>query len=138
MSITTSKKTRRSFLQKAGLVLVAGSPVLTEPERKKELFVHHVFFYLKNPQSVQDEAKLVEGLEMLSKVSMIQLSHIGRPATTSRDVIEKGYSISWLCFFKNLIEEEMYQTDPIHLKFVEEYSNLWSKVVVYDSLGRKN
>lgn len=120
------------------MALAVGSPVFSEPERKKDLFVHHVFFYLRNPQSAQDEAKLVEGLEMLSKVSTIQLSHIGRPASTSREVIEKGYSISWLCFFKNLIEEEMYQTDPIHLKFVEEYAHLWSKVVVYDSLGKKN
>lgn len=138
MSISEYRKSRRSFLQKAGLALAVGSPAFAQPERKKDLFVHHVFFYLKNPQSAQDEAKLVEGLEMLSKVSTIQLSHIGRPASTNRSVIEKGYSISWLCFFKNLIEEEMYQTDPIHLKFVEEYAHLWSKVVVYDSMGRKS
>ncbi|TDB65158.1 Dabb family protein [Arundinibacter roseus] len=131
------KASRRSFLQKAGLAAAAGPSLFTQPEKKKELFVHHVFFYLKNPDSAQDEAKLLEGLEKLSKVSTIQMVHIGRPASTNRSVIEKGYAVSWLCFFKNLIEEEMYQTDPIHLKFVEDYAHLWEKVVVYDSVGNK-
>lgn len=121
----------------AGLLVASPSTVYAEPEKKKDLFVHHVFFYLKNPQSTKDEASLLEGLEKLAKVSTIQFVHIGRPAVTNRDGIEKGYSISWLCFFRNLIEEEIYQTDPIHLKFIEDYSYLWEKVVVYDSLGRK-
>jgi hypothetical protein len=132
-----NKSNRRNFLRKAGLAAVGTSPLLPEAKRKKELFVHHVFFYLKNPNSAQDEAKLVEGLEKLAKVPTIQLAHIGRPASTNRDVIVKDYAISWLCFFKNLIEEEIYQTDPIHLKFIEDYSHLWEKVVVYDAIGPK-
>ncbi len=128
---------RRKFIKSAGVAISAPATLLVEPEKKKDLFVHHVFFYLKNPQSVQDEAKLLEGLEKLSKVPTIQFVHIGRPASTSRDVIEKGYAVSWLCFFKNLIEEEIYQTDPIHLKFIEDYSHLWEKVVVYDAVGKK-
>ena len=35
----------------------------------------------------------------------------------------------------NLEEEEVYQSHPIHLKFIEDYSYLWSKVNVYDSVG---
>jgi hypothetical protein len=132
-----NKSNRRSFLRKAGLAAVGTSPLLPEAKRKKDLFVHHVFFYLKNPNSAQDEAKLVEGLEKLTRVPTIQFAHIGRPASTNRDVIVNDYAISWLCFFKNLIEEEIYQTDPIHLKFIEDYSHLWEKVVVYDALGRK-
>lgn len=132
-----TKTNRRTFLQKAGLAAVGTSPLLAAPERKKELLVHHVFFYLKDPQNAQDEAKLLEGLEKLAKISTIQLSHIGRPARTSGGEIEKGYSLSWLCFFKNLIEEEIYQTDPIHVQFLEEYAHLWEKRVVYDALGSK-
>ena len=136
-SNAVSVSTRRSFLRKASLAAVGTSPLLSAPERKKELLVHHVFFYLKDPQSAQDEAKLLEGLEKLAKISTVQLSHIGRPARTSGEDIEKGYAVSWLCFFKNLIEEEIYQTDPIHLKFLEDYAHLWEKRVVYDALGKK-
>jgi hypothetical protein len=38
-----------------------------------------------------------------------------------------------MVFFNSKEDQESYQTDPIHLKFVEENSHLWSKVVVYDS-----
>jgi hypothetical protein len=31
-------------------------------------------------------------------------------------------------------DQESYQSDPIHLKFVEECASLWKKVVVYDSV----
>tara|TARA_R110002124_G_C8713624_1_gene495116 strand:+ start:67 stop:477 length:411 start_codon:yes stop_codon:yes gene_type:complete len=129
---------RRRFLQKAGLATAAiASGPLPQPERNKELFIHHVLFYLKNKNNAQDEAKLLEGLHKLAKVPSIQYVHIGTPAGTSRPVIVKDYTFSWMCIFKNIIEQEIYQTDPIHLKFVEDYSHLWEKVVIYDAVGPK-
>lgn len=97
-------------------------------------FIHHVYFYLNNPDSMEDRDKLVEGLNKLAEVETIQASYIGFPASTDRDVIVKDYQVSWLCFFKNMEEEEMYQKDPIHLKFVEDYSHLWKTVRVHDSI----
>ena len=97
------------------------------------MFVHHVYFWLKNPDSKDDKMKLVEGLKKLSRVKTIRTFHIGQPASTNRDVIDRSYSLSWLVLFDNASDQESYQTDPIHLKFVEECSPLWSKVVVYDS-----
>jgi hypothetical protein len=133
-----NKNSRRRFLKTAGLAVASAVPVSAmEPERVKELFIHHVFFYLKNPNDAKDEAKLMEGLRKLSKVPTIQYVHIGTPAATSRSVIVKDYAISWMCFFKNIIEEEIYQTHPIHLDFVRDYSHLLEKVVVYDSIGPK-
>lgn len=126
--------TRRKFLKTATLATAA--PVFaSEKPAKKELFVHHVYFWLKNPNSEADKAKLIEGLENLSKVSEIKMAHIGTPASTNRSVIEKGYAVSWLLFFDNLEEEEVYQKHPVHLKFIEDYSHLWEKVIVYDSVG---
>jgi hypothetical protein len=151
--------TRRHFLKKTALTGVAASlggaaiaavgaapldiaavdtaAVEAETAPKKELFVHHVYFYLKNPGSAADKAKLLKGLEKLSKVPTIRLVHIGEPATTNRDVIERGYSVSWLCFFDNLADQEVYQKHPIHLKFVDDYAQLWERVIVYDSVGPK-
>jgi hypothetical protein len=98
-------------------------------------FLHHVYFWLKNPESAADRQQLIEGLQKLSKVQTIQLFHIGQPAATNREVIERSYSISWLLLFNNAADQESYQSDPIHLKFVEECSHLWNKVVVYDSVN---
>ncbi len=132
------ENSRRKFLQNAGLATLATvSPLAAEPEKTKELFIHHVYFYLKNKNNAQDEAKLLEGLKKLAKVPTIQYVHIGTPAATNRSVIVTDYTFSWMCFFKNIIEEEIYQTHPIHLDFIKEYSHLWEKVVVYDSIGPK-
>ncbi|QES89475.1 Dabb family protein [Rhizosphaericola mali] len=97
-------------------------------------FVHHVFFYLKNPDNASAAEQLIDGLKKLTQVPTIQYYHIGLPAPTDRDVILGDYSISWLCLFKNLEEEEIYQSHPIHLKFIEECAHLWEKVEVFDSI----
>jgi len=98
---------------------------------EKNIFVHHVYFWLKDPA---DKNKLIEGLEKLSKAPTIKTFHIGQPAGTNRDVIDRSYSISWLLTFNNAADQDSYQSDPIHLKFVEECAHLWNKVIVYDSV----
>ena len=99
------------------------------------MFIHHVYFWLKNTGSEEDKAKLIEGLKKLSKANTIKKCYIGVPAATNRDVIERSYSVSWLLFFDNPADQDSYQTDPIHLKFVEECSSLWTRVIVYDSVN---
>lgn len=98
------------------------------------MFIHHVYFWLHNPGSEADKKMLIEGLQNLSKVSTIKSFNIGIPAGTRRDVIDSSYSVSWLLFFNNGTEQESYQSDPIHLKFVQECKHLWNKVVVYDTV----
>ncbi|MDI9868972.1 Dabb family protein [Flectobacillus roseus] len=128
------KLERRSFLTKAAAASALTAVTLpSEAKPKKKIFIHHVYFWLKNPSSEADKNKLIEGLTGLSKVPTIRFHHIGTPASTNRSVIERGYSVSWMLFFDNLEEEEIYQKHPIHLKFVEDYSHLWEKVIVYDS-----
>jgi hypothetical protein len=129
-----SLSTRRQFI---GQLALGGSALATTSLVKsvsKEMFVHHVYFWLKNPDSKDDKEKLIEGLKKLSKVKTIKMFHIGQPATTNRDVIDRSYAASWLAIFENQAAQDSYQTDPIHLKFVEECSSLWTKVVVYDSV----
>jgi len=98
------------------------------------MFLHHVYFWLKNPGNNEDKFKLIAGLEKLSKVSTIKNFHIGEPATTRREVIDSSYDVSWLLYFNNDADQASYQTDPIHLKFIEECSSLWQKVIVYDTV----
>ncbi len=97
------------------------------------IFIHHVFFWLKNPESMKDKAKLIDGLQKLSAVNTIKDFHIGEPANTDREVIERTYSISWCVLFASAADQEIYQTDPIHLEFIEKCAHLWSRVLVFDS-----
>ena len=103
----------------------------------QEVFIHHVYFWLSNEESGSDRDALVKGLQDLSAVKTIQQFHIGVPAATDRDVIDRSYAVSWLAVFNNAADQESYQVDPIHLNFVDTCSRLWKKVVVYDSVPAK-
>ena len=97
-------------------------------------FVHHVYFWLNNPDSKEDLEQLVAGLHSLTQIKEIKSYHIGIPAATNRAVIDGSYSISWLNIFNSPEDQEKYQNHPIHLAFVENCSSLWQKVQVYDSV----
>lgn len=105
-----------------------------KPTDKKQL-VHHVFFWLKNRDSKEDLAKLLDGLRTLDKIETIRKLHIGVPASTEkRDVIDTSYSASELMFFDDAAGQKIYQDHPIHQKFIKDCGHLWEKVIVYDSI----
>lgn len=133
------KKNRRQFISQTGMAAAAitGLSAFTNhpsSDKKKPGFIHHVFFWLKDPANNNDREKLVEGLRALAKVKTIRSFHIGKPANTNREVIERGYAVSWLTYFENEADQASYQEDPIHLNFVKQCSELWSKVIVYDTV----
>lgn len=131
------KQTRRKFVTTTAALsasaAVTAMPTM-EKENKKQL-VHHVFFWLKNRDSKEDLAKLVEGLKSLKKIETIKKIHIGVPATTEkRDVVDNSYSASELMFFDDLAGQKIYQDHPVHQKFIKDCGHLWEKVIVYDSM----
>jgi len=140
--MNTMKENRRSIIKKTLFASLA-IPFFSSFRNKnnnsemKNTFLHHVFFWLKDASSIADRDKLVEGLTKLATVKTIKDFHIGKPADTNRDVIERGYAVSWFVKFNSAADQASYQTDPIHLQFIEECKQLWSKVVVYDSVDVK-
>jgi hypothetical protein len=95
--------------------------------------LHHVFFWLKNPESESDKLLLKEGLQTLSQIPQVKNLQIGEPASTvKRDVVVNDWQVSELMTFDSSEDQDAYQLDPVHLAFVENYSHLWVKVVVYD------
>ena len=130
------KQTRRTFVASAVALSAsaAASAMPMETKDKKQL-VHHVFFWLKNPDSKEDLAKLLEGLQTLRKIETIRQMHIGVPASTEkRPVVDSSYHASELMFFDDLAGQKVYQDHAIHQKFIADCSHLWEKVIVYDSL----
>jgi hypothetical protein len=131
------KQTRRTFIATAvamGTAAGATSMPIMEPKNKKQL-AHHVFFWLKNPDSKEDLKKLLDGLKTLEKIPSVRKLHIGVPAATEkRPVIDDSYSASELIFFDDLAGQDVYQVHPIHKKFIEDCAHLWERVIVYDSM----
>lgn len=130
------KASRRKFLATTTLLgtgLAASALPVPAPEKKQ--LIHHVFFWLKNPDSKEDRDKLVEGLQTLSKIETIRKLHIGVLASTEkRDVVDTSWQVSELMFFDDLAGQAAYQSHPIHLAFVKNYGHLWTKVIVYDAM----
>lgn len=95
--------------------------------------VHHVFFWLKNPDSQEDLAALLAGLRTLAGIDTVRGIHIGVPADTEqRGVVDGSYSASELLFFDDVAGQNAYQVHPIHKQFVADCEHLWQRVVVYD------
>lgn len=97
-------------------------------------FVHHVFFWLKEPQNTEACKQFERGIQDLIKVPQIQKSHIGKPVQSPREVVDDSFTYSYMAFFKSKEDQDIYQTHPIHLKFIEDCQHLWSKVIVYDAM----
>lgn len=131
-----TQPTRRSFIAKTSLLALGASTPAWAAVPAKPMLIHHVFFWLKNPSSKEDQAKLVEGVKTLSKIETIRQLHIGVPADTEkRPVVDNSYAVSELIFFDDLAGQNTYQDHAIHKKFIADYSHLWEKVIVYDAMN---
>jgi hypothetical protein len=131
---------RRLFIRKMtglGLTTLLFSPAkhVKAKAPDKKYFIHHVFFWLKNPEDPAVRKTFENALRELGTVETIQLLHIGKPADTSRDVIDNTYHYSFLAGFKDKEDHDVYQAHPTHEKFRNNYSHLWTKVLVYDSVN---
>ncbi|MEO6286637.1 MAG: Dabb family protein [Dyadobacter sp.] len=129
---------RRKFIA-SSVALAAGTATAvassTNSQKGKYPLVHHVFFWLKNPGSVADRDKIVEGLKTLRKIDAIKELRIGVVASTEkRDVVDNSWGVSELMFFEDVAGQASYQTHPIHQKFIKDCSHLWDKVIVYDAI----
>ena len=122
----------------AGVAATAPRAAASAPASKASFppVVHHVFFWLKNPDSKEDLARLLAGLRTLAGIDTVRGIHIGVPADTEqRGVVDGSYSASELLFFDDVAGQNAYQVHPIHKQFVADCSHLWERVVVYDAFA---
>jgi hypothetical protein len=126
---------RRTFLAAAAATAAASAVGATTMNQFPPL-VHHVFFWLKNPASKENLAKLIAGLRTLEKIESVRAMHIGVPASTEkRPVVDSSFSASEILFFDDVAGQNAYQEHPIHKEFVADCAHLWERVVVYDALS---
>ena len=105
------------------------------PHEDERQMIHHVYFTLKNPDSVEDKQLLKEGLQSLAAIAEVRHLIIGEPAPTfDREVIASDWHVSEVIYFDSVADQDAYQVDPVHQLFISNYSHLWNKVVVYDIL----
>jgi hypothetical protein len=132
-----TRSTRRTFIASALTFSAAAAlPAATHNPAPAGKLLHHVFFWLKNPDSEADRDRLIAGIRTLTGVETVRGLHIGVPAAVAkRPVVDASYSVSALVYFDDIAGEAAYQPHPIHQQFVKDCSPLWSKVVIYDTIA---
>ena len=98
-------------------------------------FAHTVYFWLNNPDNMVERDAFEASLtNFLNNSAYIETMHVGVPAATEdRDVVDASYTYSLLLTFKDKAAQDKYQDEEVHKQFIKESSDLWFKVVVYDS-----
>ena len=116
------------------LVLMMTAQKANAQQAIKGDFVHAVYFWLKNPDNQEDKKAFEASLKKFIDVSQyIKSRHLGTPAATSRPVIDNSYTYCLVVTFDSKKQQDQYQEEPAHKRFIEESKDLWEKVLVYDS-----
>ena len=103
------------------------------PMPTNEHLTHLALFWLKRPDSAEDRASLIAGLETLRAIEQVKTLHIGVPAASeAREVVDHSWSVSELMTFDSLADQAAYQPHPQHAAFIAKCGHLWERVVVYD------
>lgn len=99
-------------------------------------FTHTVFFWLHNPESQEDRNAFETSLKkFLNSSKYAKTNFIGTPPKASRDVVDGSFTYSIIVSFDSAEAQQKYQDEDVHKTFIEESSELWEKVIVYDSQG---
>lgn len=122
------------------IVFILGTMMFSKPANAQEMengdFIHTVFFWLKNPESKPDREAFEKSLKkFIDQSEFIQTKHLGTPADTDRSVIDNSYTYCLMVSFASKEDHDKYQAEAGHKLFIEESSDLWEKVLVYDSVN---
>lgn len=122
---------RRKFIRNVAVgTAFMAIPSVSKGLTQEKPLIHQVYFWLKEGVSVEN---FIGEAKVLKDCPTVKNFYIGTPAATeSRDVVDSSYSVACTLFFDSIEDEQKYQIDPLHLKFIDENSNKWSKVIVYD------
>jgi hypothetical protein len=126
---------RKAFL---AITLLAGAFTLSlgaQPPLRGQ-FLHHVFFWLNEPDSAAARAEFLTALRKMEAIPTVRQSYIGTPAGTPRDVVDNSWTFYWLVTFDDRRGWQVYNDHPLHDEFRKK-APLWKKVQVYDVVAVK-
>lgn len=96
------------------------------------MHIHNVYFWLKDNLDTADVTAFEQGVARLCQDVAVESGWYGKPAQTNRDVVENSYAYGLVLVFQDLAAHDRYQEGDVHLKFVAEHLNKWTRVVVHD------
>jgi hypothetical protein len=96
------------------------------------MFIHSVYFTLKEGLSEADRAQFVTGIYSLAGIETVRLRQIGTPADTHRPIIDRAYTYALILGFDDKAAHDVYQDHPVHDTFRETCAAFWDEVRIFD------
>ena len=98
------------------------------------MLIHSVYFWLKPGLTAAQRAGFRAEVMKLSAVATVGKIYVGAPASVpERSVTERSFDLALTIVFRDGSAHDAYQSDPIHLAFVERNQSSWTRVQVFDS-----
>jgi hypothetical protein len=99
------------------------------------MFVHSVYFWLRDDLSPSDKTTFVDGIRSLCAIETVQQGFVGVPASTNREIIDQSYSYALVVSFVDEAAHDAYQVHPVHDTFRARCGGSWKKIVIYDAVS---
>ena len=98
------------------------------------MLIHTVYFWLKPDLTDAQRADFRRGVETLAGIKAVEKLYVGVPAgVPDRPIVDKTFSVALTVICRDVAAHNLYQVDPIHLKFIETCKHLWGRVQIYDA-----
>ena len=133
------KPNRRLFLKQASLAIASCSFNTNNESPLKASFIHHGLYWLKDKDNKENYAHMLKRFKELKKIKEVKFLHVGAPSISDIDfearATDATYTFSYLVLFNSKRNKENYLQHPLHTQFVNDFKDVVSKVVIYDSLA---
>jgi sugar phosphate isomerase/epimerase len=110
-------------------------PTKPVPASSASMFVHAVYFWLREDLQAAERETFVAELHHLIALPSVRHGYVGVPAATDRPIIDRSYSYALVVVFDDQAGHDAYQVHPVHDRFRETCGSFWTRVQIYDSVG---
>lgn len=106
----------------------------TTPEAAPGL-MHSVYFWLNDDVDAAGHEEFRAAAQALADVPSVQRLYVGPAADTEEPgITDNTFDLALIVWYKNRADYDAYQTDPLHVAFVESQKDKFAKVKVMDNL----
>lgn len=95
-------------------------------------FIHTAYFWFKDSVSQERIEAFYASAEKLREIDVVLALYTGKPANTTRSIVERSYDYAVVVHLKDLDAHDTYQSHPIHQQLLSDFSGLWEKIMVTD------
>lgn len=96
------------------------------------MFVHSVYFQLKDNLTDEEINAFREGLESLRQIEQIRHLWVGQPVHYDSPNAREDFTFGLVTVFAGKEDHDAYQAHSLHQAFLENFAGYWDAVTAYN------